>query len=153
MQFNGEIPEIPCIKVDNFTNLTDQIHYGFISHAHSDHLSGLANNLGDVEIYCTEITKRLISSLEKPEYSKNIEKLRPCPMNQELSLDRGKIRVTFIPVYHCLGSAMILFETTTKSVLFTGDARFDMPTISALKMNQRIMKYIARHRMLRCYVS
>lgn len=153
MQFSGIIPEIPYIRVDNFIKLTDQVHYGFISHAHSDHLSGLANSIGNLEIYCTEITKKLICSLEKSKYKKNLDKLRPCPMNKALTLGQGKIRVTFIPIYHCLGSAMILFETHDKNVLFTGDARFDMPTIFTLKMNQKLMKYTARHRMLGCHIS
>ncbi|QPG73125.1 hypothetical protein FOA43_000430 [Brettanomyces nanus] len=108
------------------------------------HLAGFgSNSLNDIVVFCTDATKQLIRGFHNIEYDKNLEKIRVCRFNETISLHNGTLKVTFIPVYHCIGSAMILLEAPDHKILYTGDARFDSPILKLVSMNHRLLEYIA----------
>lgn len=139
MQFDGRIVEFPEVRVDSFANLPANVRYGFISHAHTDHLSGLAS-VSNMVIYTTEITKQLIRSSGR--YDCILEQIKVQPFNRPFYIGKQRLKVTFISNYHCMGSAMVLFESPTCKVLYTGDIRLDSTVISTLKTNVHLLKYM-----------
>ncbi|RIK74289.1 MAG: MBL fold metallo-hydrolase [Planctomycetota bacterium] len=82
--------------------------YGFISHAHSDHIA--PHELA----YCTPATACLYR-LRMGSHR------RVCEIPYRQPYDFGDIRLTTYPAGHCLGSAMVLIESDGGSLLYTGD--------------------------------
>jgi putative mRNA 3-end processing factor len=79
----------------------------FISHAHSDHIARHEYAL------CTPETAALYQ-----------HRLGPRPtlaMPYRTPIDWGGLRLTTFPAGHCLGSAMLLAEDGSQSLLYTGD--------------------------------
>jgi putative mRNA 3-end processing factor len=79
----------------------------FISHAHADHMARHAYAL------CTPATAAL--------YQLRLGKrpVRELPYREPL--DWGGLRLTTYPAGHCLGSAMLLAEDSSQSLLYSGD--------------------------------
>ena len=81
---------------------------GFISHAHADHMAP------HEMAYCTPVTGRL--------YRHRQGKHRPLvEMPFGKTLEINDFRLTTHPAGHVFGSAMLLAETGTRSLLYTGD--------------------------------
>jgi putative mRNA 3-end processing factor len=82
--------------------------HGFVSHAHSDHI-------GPHELaYCTAATARL--------YRLRLgERRRTVDLAYRQPREFGDVRLTLYPAGHCLGSAMLLVESDSGSLLYTGD--------------------------------
>ena len=126
-KFKGQIKPYPSIVVDKFTG---SFQHGFITHEHSDHLSGLhkfsakPQTYPDTKFYATRITKRILKTQEK--YKKL--KINILKMNKTVKLDlNGEcINVTPLPANHISGSAMFLFEGDKGNVLHTGDFRLNL---------------------------
>jgi Cft2 family RNA processing exonuclease len=79
----------------------------FISHAHSDHLARHEYAL------CTPETAAL--------YWHRLGRRPTLPMPYRTPIDWGGLRLTTFPAGHCLGSAMLLAEDGSQSLLYTGD--------------------------------
>ena len=126
-KFKGQIKPYPSIVVDKFTG---SFQHGFITHEHSDHLSGLhkfsakPQTYPDTKFYATRITKGILKTQEK--YRKL--KINILKMNKTVKLDLngGCINVTPLPANHISGSAMFLFEGDKGNVLHTGDFRINL---------------------------
>lgn len=83
--------------------------FGFISHAHSDHIA--KHN----RILCTDKTAQLL------QIRMSKAQCLETPFFQGIDLNNA--RVTLIPAGHILGSAQILIETEGRSLIYTGDFR------------------------------
>lgn len=104
------------VVIDNFM-IPGRFH--FLTHVHSDHMSGLSKNF-TLQIYCTEISRDLLM-IQKP-----IDKSRFVILNENkrFLLDET-LFVTPIQANHCDGSIMLLFEVDELRILYTGDFRYD----------------------------
>lgn len=92
---------------------------GFISHAHADHMA--RHEL----TFCTPETAML--------YRHRLgDRHRVREMHYRQSVDFGPLRLTAYPSGHCLGSAMLLAEDGTRSLLFTGDFKLG-PSATSLE--------------------
>lgn len=80
---------------------------GFISHAHNDHMARHQLAL------CTPATGQL--------YQHRLGTRAVLELPYRQPLDFGGLRLTTYPAGHCLGSAMLLAESETSSLLYTGD--------------------------------
>ena len=157
LTFNGIIPLIPDILVDNFETLyanstprNKNIKYCFISHAHSDHYKGLSGKFLQSELpkfILTNTTKDLIlcHTSTPTAINKNLANVELVEMNITKELEPGLI-CTFIPNYHCTGSAMVLIRDLrggkALSVLYTGDARFENSVIYSIRTSTILSSYI-----------
>ena len=89
----------------------------FISHAHSDHIARHEYAL------CTPETAALYR-----------HRLGPRPtlsMPYRKSIEWGGLRLTTFPAGHCLGSAMLLAEDGSQSLLYTGDFKLGQSATAA----------------------
>jgi Cft2 family RNA processing exonuclease len=83
--------------------------FGFISHAHSDHIAK------HQKILCTDKTAQLLDlRLKKPN-------CLTLPFYESRKIDA--VEITLLPAGHILGSAQVLIKTTHGSLLYTGDLR------------------------------
>lgn len=150
--FNGQVDLIPDILIDDFCALQnakgDAIKYCFISHAHSDHYKGLSEPFtGRPQIITTLTTKLLIQERNKSNFNiqRNLFQCREVKFNETFELEPN-LHVTFIPNFHCLGSAMIIITDHRISkeinILYTGDARFDDLVIQSFKTCPTLMPFI-----------
>jgi len=92
-----------------------------VTHAHADHLFGLATSLSVCKrVLATPITRKLIGVLKGRNKAKRIEGL-----DYEKPFEYGDERVTLYPARHILGSAQVLLETAEgERILFTGDIKY-----------------------------
>jgi len=79
----------------------------FISHAHSDHIARHEYAL------CTPETAAL--------YQHRLGPRPTLPMPYRTPIEWAGLRLTTFPAGHCLGSAMLLAEDGSQSLLYTGD--------------------------------
>lgn len=79
----------------------------FISHAHADHIARHEYAL------CTPETAAL--------YRHRLGPRPTLPMPYRTPIEWGGLRLTTFPAGHCLGSAMLLAEDGSQSLLYTGD--------------------------------
>jgi Cft2 family RNA processing exonuclease len=95
--------------VNLFLDSKQKQSFGYISHAHSDHIAR------HTKILCTPETSRILSlRLKKPDYVR-IPFFRKTKINGQ--------SITLLPAGHILGSAQIYYETEEGSLLYTGDFR------------------------------
>jgi Cft2 family RNA processing exonuclease len=80
----------------------------FVSHAHADHVA--AHELA----YCTAPTAALYQH-------RCGERRRVAVMEYRRPMDYGDAQLTAWPAGHCLGSAMLHVQSTSGSLLYTGD--------------------------------
>nr|XP_054751577.1 5' exonuclease Apollo-like [Lytechinus pictus] len=96
----------------------------FLSHAHSDHTSGLSSTWR-YPIYCSEVTGKVV--VAKCEVKQSLIKSLSVGSRHIIPLDEsGKetMTVTLIDANHCPGSTMFLFEGYFGRFLYTGDFRY-----------------------------
>ncbi|EWC43640.1 hypothetical protein DRE_01527 [Drechslerella stenobrocha 248] len=164
--FNGIVKEFPQIQFDYFRKVDGQPPSlaNFLSHIHSDHLSGLAGKSYRAPfIYCSAGTKKLLLKLERRVHRLNYAKrlvesheysyldftkreriLRELPLETptEIELCPGyTIRVTLFDANHCPGSTMFLVEGNGKAILYTGDIRAEPWWLEKLKRNPILLPY------------
>ncbi|KAL0921107.1 hypothetical protein M5K25_008142 [Dendrobium thyrsiflorum] len=90
----------------------------FLSHFHYDHYGGLNKRWSHGNIYCTDLTARLLRSC----LSVNPKYIFPLEINAEHVIE--DIKVTLLEANHCPGAALILFRLKDgKCYLHTGDFR------------------------------
>ncbi|TID30515.1 hypothetical protein CANINC_000868 [Pichia inconspicua] len=150
--FQGQVELISDILIDDFSYLKspkgDGIKYCFISHAHSDHYKGLSEPFTSCpQIITTLTTKLLIQEQNKNSFNmqRNLLRCREIKFNETLELEPN-LNVTFIPNFHCLGSAMIMITDFRRlnevNILYTGDARFEDQVIQSFRTYPSLMPFI-----------
>ncbi|XP_020593099.1 DNA cross-link repair protein SNM1 [Phalaenopsis equestris] len=113
-------------KIPGTSITVDAFRYGaidgcsayFLSHFHSDHYGGLNKRWSHGNIYCTNLTARLLKSClsVNPQYVFSLE------LNAEHVIE--DIKVTLLEANHCPGAALIFFRLKDgKCYLHTGDFR------------------------------
>jgi len=168
--FNGLIKEFPNIRIDYFRR-----HPGrpppdacFLSHVHSDHLSGL-ESVKMPFVYCSATTRRLLLQIEKHphrvkfaqgifeariRYYRHLQSvLRALPLQTAAELELGpksRIRVTLLDSNHCPGAVMFLIEGDGKAVLYTGDVRAESWWVNSIVQNPVILPYAGGPQCLDC---
>ena len=123
-KFLGRIADIPFIKVDYITTDPDYIY--FVSHIHTDHLSGLNKT---TPLYCTEVTAQFLhTKFDIPKINTKI-----LSESQIITFKSYKLEVQTISANHCPGAVMFLFKFKNIKVLYTGDTRLDGEYLSKNK--------------------
>lgn len=96
----------------------------FLSHAHSDHTSGLSSTWRQ-PIYCSEVTGKI--AVAKCGVKQSLIKPLSTGEAHIIPLDeKGKetMTVTLIDANHCPGATMFLFEGYFGRFVYTGDFRY-----------------------------
>ncbi|KAF2751399.1 hypothetical protein M011DRAFT_395301 [Sporormia fimetaria CBS 119925] len=169
--FKGIIAEFPQICIDYFRQQPG--HKAplacFLSHVHSDHLTGL-ESLRAPFVYCSAATREILLRLEKYHYRMNFARgilesrnvtydksmrrlAKPLPLDTPtvIELTPGKsIRVTLLDANHCVGAVMFLIEDDGKAVLYTGDIRAELWWVNSIVQNPVILPYTYGTRRLDC---
>ncbi|KAH8126839.1 beta-lactamase-like protein [Trichoderma asperelloides] len=129
----------------------------FLSHVHSDHLSGL-ETLRSPFVYCSAATREILLRLERYpcriNYSKGILEARqqtykhlskkPLPLETPtiIELQPGiNLQVTLFDANHCPGSSMFLIEGHGKAILYTGDVRCEPWFVNTIARNPTLIEY------------
>ncbi|KAH0489731.1 hypothetical protein TgHK011_010147 [Trichoderma gracile] len=158
--FNGLVSEFPDIRIDFFRH-----HEGaapplacFLSHVHSDHLSGL-ETLRSPFVYCSAATREILLRLERypcrinyalgilearQQTYKHLSKVIPLPLESPtaIELQPGRyIQVTLFDANHCPGSVMFLIEGQGKAILYTGDIRSEPWFVNAITRSPALIEY------------
>lgn len=112
-------------RVDNFRKVPPGVNLVFLTHFHADHYDGITDALtqrGDLTVYCTEITRRLVLT----RFRVPREQVQPLQMCEPRLIDADiPFTVIALPANHCPGSAAFLFEFSNGSRwLHTGDFRY-----------------------------
>eukprot|EP00041_Stephanoeca_diplocostata_P011916 m.197992 g.197992 ORF g.197992 m.197992 type:complete len:594 (-) comp18727_c0_seq1:551-2332(-) len=121
---SGVVLENTPIVVDRWVK-TEGARLFFLTHAHTDHTQGLHKRWCCGQIFCTEITKKLIQLWF--EFPDEMFVLLVAGEARKVSLDNvGKEYMTVTPfdANHCPGAVMYLFEGYFGTVLCTGDFRY-----------------------------
>ncbi|XP_015773840.1 PREDICTED: uncharacterized protein LOC107352051 [Acropora digitifera] len=97
----------------------------FLSHMHADHTAGLTSSWNSYTIYCSAITKKLLTAKlhVKSELVVGLPLYEPVTINLD-EVGRETMTVTLVDANHCPGSVMFIFEGYFGRILYTGDFRF-----------------------------
>ncbi|DBB01067.1 hypothetical protein WJX77_004280 [Trebouxia sp. C0004] len=112
---------IPGINftVDGFRHCSGDVQAYFLSHAHSDHYTGITDNWNQGIIHCSPVTAKLVVHLlgVKPEY------LKPLAVDTEHHIQG--VKVILVDANHCPGAVQFLFELPNgEKYIHCGDMRF-----------------------------
>lgn len=93
----------------------------FLTHAHSDHYTGLRESWSLGRVYCSKVTGDLLRVLmDVPE-----EHIHRLDMNKEIDVAFG-VRVTLVTANHCPGAVIFLFDMPDgRRVVHVGDFRYE----------------------------
>ncbi|KAL6811847.1 hypothetical protein V8C40DRAFT_283813 [Trichoderma camerunense] len=159
--FNGLVSEFPDIRIDFFRHHADASPplACFLSHVHSDHLSGL-ESLRSPFVYCSAATREILLRLERypcrinyargilearQQTYKHLSKvIKPLPLESPttIELQPGNcIQVTLFDANHCPGSVMFLIEGHGKAILYTGDVRCEPWFVNAITRSPALIEY------------
>lgn len=168
--FDGIVKEFPDIRIDHFRSQLDKPHPSacFLSHVHSDHLTGL-ETLKMPFVYCSATTRRILLRMEKYSHRVNFARgileaskqtykhlkliLRPLPLQTPVELELGPkrcVRVTLFDANHCLGAVMFLIEGEGKAVLYTGDIRAEAWWVNSIARNPFLLPFTTGAKVLDC---
>ncbi|ODA81458.1 hypothetical protein RJ55_04425 [Drechmeria coniospora] len=134
----------------------------FLSHVHSDHLSGL-ESLRSPFVYCSAATREILLRLERypcrinyaqgiletrqQTYKHLAKVMKPLPLETPtvIELRPGhSIQATLFDANHCPGAVMFLIEGDGKAILYTGDVRSEPWFVNALARNPILIEYTSR---------
>ncbi|KAL3425052.1 artemis protein [Phlyctema vagabunda] len=168
--FGGFMEEFPDIRVDYFRQipLLRPPLACFLSHVHSDHLTGL-ETLKSPFVYCSAATKALLLRLERYPHRMNFAKgilesrkqhykplktlLKTIPLETptQIELAPGNhIQVTLFDANHCTGAVMFLIEGHGRAVLYTGDIRSEPWFVNNIMRNPLMIEYTTGLKILDC---
>ncbi|KAF2261108.1 hypothetical protein CC78DRAFT_619695 [Lojkania enalia] len=156
-------PEFPRIRIDYFRHHPPPCEPPlacFLSHVHSDHLTGL-EALRSPFVYCSAATREILLRLEKYHYranfargileSRNVTYDRtmqrlagPLPLDTPTVIElapNNNIKVTLFEANHCIGAVMFLIEGHGNAVLYTGDIRAEAWWVNSLVQNPVLVPY------------
>ncbi|KAL5458510.1 hypothetical protein PMIN06_003319 [Paraphaeosphaeria minitans] len=169
--FRGIVAEFPQIRIDYFRHQPE--HRAplacFLSHVHSDHLTGL-ESLRAPFVYCSAATREILLRLENYHYRINFAQgklesrnvtydrsmrrlAKPLPLDTPTTIELApgnNIRVTLIDANHCIGAVMFLIEADSKAILYTGDIRAETWWVNSLVQNPILLPYTLGSRRLDC---
>ncbi|TVY91467.1 Protein artemis [Lachnellula willkommii] len=177
--FGGLMAEFPDIRVDYFREIPGHRPplKAFLSHIHSDHLTGLENFKACLYVkyplrfgvYCSAATKELLIRLERNTNRINFEngilearkqtykslepRLKTIPLETPTRIElspNNEIQVTLFDANHCTGAVMFLFEGDGKAVLYTGDIRSEPWFVNNLTRNPFLIEYTSGLKTLDC---
>ena len=111
----------------------------FLSHMHADHTAGLTSSWNTHTIYCSELTKKLVTA----KLGVNSDLVTGLPLDEHIiiSLDEQgheTMSVTLIDANHCPGSVMFIFEGYFGKILYTGDFRHCERIATHSAINRRV---------------
>ncbi|PVH94753.1 hypothetical protein DM02DRAFT_675983 [Periconia macrospinosa] len=165
------VKEFPHIRIDYFRQQPG--HKAplacFLSHVHSDHLTGL-ESLRAPFVYCSAATREILLRLEKYHYRVNFSRgilesrnvtydrsmrklAKPLPLDTPTTIELApgnKIRVTLVDANHCVGAVMFLIEGDGKAILYTGDIRAETWWVNSLVQNPILLPYTLGPKVLDC---
>ncbi|MHA2096595.1 MAG: MBL fold metallo-hydrolase [Candidatus Hodarchaeales archaeon] len=127
---NSYLDEFPFRRRKKIATSSD---YFFLSHAHSDHTSGIKSILSspDATIVCSKETAAALKVLHR------IPKEKCLLIDTNQSLDFDNFVVHAIDANHCLGSLMFVIESSEgKKEVYTGDFRLGTPIMDELELLQ-----------------
>ncbi|GMH43726.1 hypothetical protein BSKO_11648 [Bryopsis sp. KO-2023] len=105
--------------VDGFKFANPSVRGYFLSHAHSDHYTGLTESWEQGPIYCSNVTARLIAHM----LGVDKKYLHVLPMNQPQNVDG--VEVILVDANHCPGAVQFLFLLPNgRKFVHCGDMRF-----------------------------
>jgi len=162
--FDGIVKEFPDIRIDYFRPSSEQsrppLAY-FLSHVHSDHLTGLESCKSPF-IYCSPATREILLRLEKYPHRMNFAKgilesrkqtyrhlknlLKPIPLETPTLIELApghQIRVTLFDANHCVGAVMFLIEGDGNAILYTGDIRSETWWVDSLCRHPLLIPYVS----------
>ncbi|PSC70071.1 DNA ligase [Micractinium conductrix] len=91
----------------------------FLSHAHSDHYTGLKDDWQRGPIYCSEVTARLIAHML------GVQRRLLVPLQLDTPTTIQGVEVTLVDANHCPGAVQFLFRLPSGArYIHTGDMRF-----------------------------
>ncbi|PTB65522.1 hypothetical protein BBK36DRAFT_1201930 [Trichoderma citrinoviride] len=121
--FNGLVPEFPDIRIDFFRH-----HEGvapplacFLSHVHSDHLSGL-ETLRSPFVYCSAATREILLRLER----------YPCRLSYAEGILEAR-QQTYKHLSKVIGQG--------KAILYTGDIRSEPWFVNSITRSPALIEY------------
>ncbi|KAL7805300.1 beta-lactamase-like protein [Trichoderma aethiopicum] len=143
--FNGLVSEFPDIRIDFFRHHEDSPPplACFLSHVHSDHLSGL-ETLRSPLYPCRINYARGIVEARQQTYKHLSKVIKPLPLESPtaIELQPGNfIQVTLFDANHCPGSVMFLIEGQGKAILYTGDIRSEPWFVNAITRSPALIEY------------
>ncbi|CAN6672702.1 hypothetical protein TRVA0_047S00144 [Trichomonascus vanleenenianus] len=155
--FNGWIKEFPGVRIDNFNRGTgehkDEVVWEyFLSHAHSDHTSGL-ESLVSGPVYMTPGTRAYLRALPKYERVLKEVLIHELPYDRPVDIVRNgivKYQAVAVNANHCPGSSMILLYDSTRAILYTGDVRAEEAFVNTLPHNPALISFTRLGRVLDC---
>lgn len=159
--FDGVVAEFPNIRIDHFRvqPSSPPAFAFFLSHMHSDHLTGLESCR--TFVYCSSATREIVLRLEKrfarlnyangllevrkQDYARLATLLKPLPCETPVDIELApgiNIRVTLFDANHCVGAVMFLIEGDGKSILYTGDIRSEKWWVDTLVRSPILLPYV-----------
>ncbi|PKK49354.1 hypothetical protein CI102_6151 [Trichoderma harzianum] len=121
--FNGLVSEFPDIRIDFFRHHVDASPplACFLSHVHSDHLSGL-ESLRSPFVYCSAATREILLRLER----------YPCRINYARGILEAR-QQTYKHLSKVIGHG--------KAILYTGDVRCEPWFVNAITRSPALIEY------------
>jgi DNA cross-link repair 1A protein len=106
----------------NFTKTFPGCRHWLLTHAHSDHTCGLSGGFDAGTIYCSEITKRLVT---RDVSARLGERMVVINAGGSIHIEELSTTLTALDAGHCPGSLLFLLEhgPTKLCILHTGDMR------------------------------
>ncbi|KNE65943.1 hypothetical protein AMAG_10230 [Allomyces macrogynus ATCC 38327] len=113
LAFNGILHEYSFLAVDKLAAATSTEFEHILTHAHSDHTSGIAHLPLKTKVHCTHATKTYLPIVNDPPVGHLdlvvVQYDRPFTLSSK-SDQPVVVNVTFIDAFHCPGSASILIK-------------------------------------------
>jgi hypothetical protein len=125
---NSYFDEFPFRKKKKVMNASD---YFFLSHAHSDHTTGVKSILTvpDATIVCSKETAAVLKVLHR------IPKEKCLILEPNQSLEFDNFIVHAVDANHCLGSLFFVTESDeNQKEVYTGDFRMGKPIIDEIEL-------------------
>ncbi|TVU06807.1 hypothetical protein EJB05_46842, partial [Eragrostis curvula] len=129
-----EMPHGLLFSVDTWTPASSLKRHRFLTHAHRDHLAGIAGTAAAPCIYASSVTV-LITLRYFPQLNRAaFVELQTGTPPLLVSDPDGNFTVTAFDANHCPGALMFLFEGTFGVVLHTGDCRLMTDCVHVLPL-------------------
>lgn len=141
--FGGLIEDIPGTSIDNFTEDNKYSKLFLLSHCHTDHMNGLDTSFfnclkkNNQYLYCSAMSKTILGDKIwnfDPSAIRILEMNSPETLTYIFKEEEISVTVTCIPSGHCPGSVMFILEKDDKSILYTGDFRYNVDDMHKMKV-------------------
>ena len=116
---------LSCFIVDGFNFCEPDVRHYFLTHAHSDHTTGLTASFDLGEVYCSALTARMLRAT----IGVKAKLIHTIEVGESIEVEGA--RVTALDAGHCPGALMFLFEAEGHRALHTGDCRASPDVVAA----------------------